>query len=33
MPRDLGENYVLVNLPAFEVGLWRQGERAKAGQR
>ncbi len=30
MPRDLGENYVLVNLPAFEVGLWRQGERAQS---
>lgn len=30
MPRDLGEQYVLVNIPAFEVGLWRQGERAQS---
>ena len=30
MPRDLGENYVLVNLPAFEVGLWRGGQRVQS---
>lgn len=30
MPRDLGDNYVLVNLPAFEVGLWRGGQRVQS---
>lgn len=30
MPRELGENYVLVNIPAFEVGLWRQSERVQS---
>lgn len=30
MPRDLGADYVLVNVAAFEVGLWRQGERVKS---
>lgn len=30
MPRELGANYVLVNIPSFEVGLWRQGERVKS---
>lgn len=30
MPRELGSDYVLVNTPAFEVGLWRQGERVKS---
>jgi hypothetical protein len=29
MPRDLGDDYVLVNLPAFEVGLWRSGQRVR----
>jgi hypothetical protein len=26
MPRKLGEDYVLVDIPRFEVGLWRRGE-------
>ena len=30
MPRELGADYVLVNIPAFEVGFWRQGERVKS---
>ena len=25
MPQSLGEDYVLVNVPGFEVGLWRNG--------
>lgn len=30
MPRQLGDDYVMVNIPAFEVGLWRQTERVKS---
>lgn len=26
MPQSLGEDYVLVDIPRFEVGLWRRGE-------
>ena len=29
MPRSLGSDYVLVNAPQFEAGLWRGGEKAK----
>lgn len=28
LPRSLGEDYVLVNVPRFEAGLWRGGELA-----
>ena len=30
MPRDLGTDYVLVNVASFEVGLWRQGARVQS---
>lgn len=28
LPRSLGDDYVLVNIPAFEARLWRDGEQA-----
>jgi L,D-transpeptidase YcbB len=30
MPRALGQDYVLANVPAFEVYLWRQGAQAQS---
>ncbi len=30
MPQSLGEDYVLANVPLFEVGLWRRGEQVKS---
>lgn len=30
MPRALGQDYVLANVPAYEVYLWRQGAQAKS---
>ena len=29
MPQSLGEDYVLANVPQFEVGLWRRGEQVQ----